>query len=84
MSKSPLSIDATEGETLKYKQGWRALNRLLHKDKSFSGRERNCAFINCEEKGLLIILQLLDLIFLMMLELSLQLIGILTEIWIFG
>ena len=51
MSKSPLSIDATEGEKLKYKQGWRALNRLLHKDKSFSGRERNCAFINCEGKG---------------------------------
>jgi tetratricopeptide (TPR) repeat protein len=31
---------------LSYRQGWRALNRLLHEDKSFSGHERNCAFLN--------------------------------------
>jgi len=51
VSQSPLSVDAPSDEMLKYKQGWRALNRLLHKDRSFSGRERNCAFINCEGKG---------------------------------
>ncbi|MGI9242095.1 MAG: tetratricopeptide repeat protein [Verrucomicrobiales bacterium] len=31
---------------MSYKQGWRALNRLLHEDRSFSGHERNCAFLN--------------------------------------
>ena len=32
---------------MRYKQGWRALNRLLHEDRSFSGHERDCAFLNC-------------------------------------
>lgn len=31
---------------VRYKQGWRALNRLLHKDRSFSGGEKNCGFLN--------------------------------------
>ena len=31
---------------IRYRQGWKALNRLLHEDRSFSGRERNCAFLN--------------------------------------
>ena len=31
---------------MRYQQGWRALNRLLHNDRSFSGHERNCAFLN--------------------------------------
>ncbi|MEZ6115864.1 MAG: ASPIC/UnbV domain-containing protein [Pirellulaceae bacterium] len=31
---------------LRYRQGWKALNRLLHEDRSFSGREKNCAFLN--------------------------------------
>lgn len=31
---------------MNYRQGWKALNRLLHQDRSFSGRERNCAFLN--------------------------------------
>ncbi|MFC1759012.1 tetratricopeptide repeat protein [Planctomycetota bacterium] len=30
----------------RYRQGWRALNRLLHENKSFSGHEKNCAFLN--------------------------------------
>ena len=51
MSQSPNSVEVSEKKSLKYKQGWRALNRLLHQDKSFSGRERNCAFINCKGQG---------------------------------
>lgn len=42
--------DLSEQASLRYKQGWRALNRLLHQDRSFSGRERNCAFLNCGTK----------------------------------
>ena len=45
MSQSPID-DFSEAATLRYKQGWRALNRLLHEDRSFSGNERNCAFLN--------------------------------------
>ena len=45
MSQSPID-DFSEEATLSYKQGWRALNRLLHEDRSFSGHERNCAFLN--------------------------------------
>ena len=51
MSQSPISVNVSDESVLKYKQGWRALNRLLHQDRSFSGRERNCVFINCEGKG---------------------------------
>lgn len=29
-----------------YRQGWATLNQLLHEGKSFSGHERNCAFLN--------------------------------------
>ena len=46
MSQSPVN-DFSEGATLRYKQGWRALNRLLHEDRAFSGKERDCAFLNC-------------------------------------
>lgn len=45
MSQSPVN-DFSDGGSLRYKQGWRALNRLLHEDRSFSGRERHCAFLN--------------------------------------
>lgn len=45
MSQSPID-DFSEQATVRYKQGWRALNRLLHEDRSFSGNERNCAFLN--------------------------------------
>lgn len=31
---------------MRYLQGWKALSRLLHEDRSFSGQERNCAFLN--------------------------------------
>ena len=31
---------------MRYRQGWKALNRLLHENRSFSGHERNCAFLN--------------------------------------
>jgi tetratricopeptide (TPR) repeat protein len=51
VSQSPLTADGEADQSLLYKQGWRALNRLLHQDRSFSGRERNCAFINCNGKG---------------------------------
>jgi tetratricopeptide (TPR) repeat protein len=46
VSQSPVN-DFSEQATLRYKQGWRALNRLLHEDRSFSGNERDCAFLNC-------------------------------------
>lgn len=36
---------------MRYQQGWKALNRLLHEDRSFSGGERNCAFLNCAGGG---------------------------------
>lgn len=45
MSQSPVN-DLSERASLRYRQGWRALNRLLHEDRSFSGRERNSAFLN--------------------------------------
>ncbi len=45
MSQSPID-DFSDQATLSYKQGWRALNRLLHEDRSFSGHERHCAFLN--------------------------------------
>ena len=32
--------------TARYQQGWKALNRLLHENRSFSGRERHCVFLN--------------------------------------
>lgn len=45
MSQSP--IDAFDPkQTTRYRQGWKALNRLLHEAKSFSGDERHCAFLN--------------------------------------
>lgn len=33
---------------MRYRQGWKALNRLLHEDRSFSGHERNCMFLNTQ------------------------------------
>lgn len=46
MSQSPTD-QITPESTVLYRQGWKALNRLLHEDRSFSGNERNCAFLNC-------------------------------------
>ncbi len=45
MSQSPID-EFSERATLRYRQGWKALNRLLHEDRSFSGHERNCVFLN--------------------------------------
>jgi len=39
--------DLSGPATRRYQQGWRALNRLLHEDRAFSGKERDCAFLNC-------------------------------------
>lgn len=46
MSQSPLESQGSNG-LQSYRQGWQALNRLLHENKSFSGRETNNAFLNC-------------------------------------
>ena len=45
MSHSPTET-ATEYELLKYDRGWAALNRLLRAGASFSGRERDCCYLN--------------------------------------
>ena len=45
MSQSPVD-DFSENAIASYKQGWRALSRLLHEDRTFSGGERHCAFLN--------------------------------------
>ena len=45
MSQSPAELSPASS-FVRYKQGWRALNRLLHEDKSFSGHEKNCGFLN--------------------------------------
>ena len=45
MSQSPVD-DFSEPAIASYKQGWRALSRLLHEDRTFSGNERHCAFLN--------------------------------------
>lgn len=46
MSQSPADNSSARSVT-RYRQGWQALNRLLHDDRSFSGHERHCAFLNC-------------------------------------
>lgn len=46
MSQSPTD-SGNLSSVDRYQQGWRALNRLLHESKSFSGRETNNAFLNC-------------------------------------
>ena len=46
MSQSPLESQGSNG-LQSYRQGWQALNRLLHENKSFSGCETNNAFLNC-------------------------------------
>jgi thiol-disulfide isomerase/thioredoxin len=45
VSQSPSESTGNQDVSL-YRQGWSALNRLLHEDKSFSGSEKNCAFLN--------------------------------------
>lgn len=50
MSQSPVD-SGNLGNIGPYRQGWKALNRLLHENKSFSGRETNNAFLNCGDGG---------------------------------
>jgi len=50
VSQSPLD-PGNLSSISSYQQGWRALNRLLHESKSFSGRETNNAFLNCGDGG---------------------------------
>ena len=45
MSHSP-THDFNEKAVEKYKHRWAALSRLLHADRSFSGSEKHCAFLN--------------------------------------
>ena len=45
MSQSPID-DFSAANVMRYRQGWKALNRLLHQGRSFSGREANRAFLN--------------------------------------
>ncbi|MDA7871309.1 hypothetical protein N9B08_02615, partial [Akkermansiaceae bacterium] len=47
MSQSPTDPQNDNLSLQSYRQGWQALNRLLHENKSFSGRETNNAFLNC-------------------------------------
>ncbi len=45
MSHSPDEL-STSGQLLQYDRGWSALNKLIRSGRSFSGRERNCCFLN--------------------------------------
>ncbi|MCA9217545.1 MAG: ASPIC/UnbV domain-containing protein [Planctomycetales bacterium] len=45
MSQSPTETSTSE-EILAYDKGWAAVNRLIRSGRSFSGRERNCCFLN--------------------------------------
>ncbi len=45
VSLSPTKDSSTE-EILQYDAGWAALNKLIRAGHSFSGKERNCAFLN--------------------------------------
>ena len=52
MSQSPLELGPHSAAQLgDYRQGWRDLYGLLKAGKSFSGRERNCCFLNLESKS---------------------------------
>ena len=50
MSRSP-SEDATSEEIRAYDVGWAATNQLIRAGRSFSGRERNCVFLNLGDGG---------------------------------
>ncbi len=45
MSQSPVD-DFSDQSVLRYRQGWQALNRLLHENRSFSGNEKHNAYLN--------------------------------------
>jgi len=50
VSRSP-SEDATSEEIRAYDVGWAATNQLIRAGRSFSGRERNCVFLNLGDGG---------------------------------
>lgn len=50
VSLSP-TADSSAEELLQYDSGWAATNRLLRAGSSFSGRERNCCFLNLGGKS---------------------------------
>jgi len=45
VSLSP-TANSTSDEILAYDKGWAAVNRLIRSGRSFSGRERNCCYLN--------------------------------------
>jgi len=50
VSQSPLDSDAPFDQS-SYLDGWDSLAELIRSGHSFSGRERNCAFLNLGERG---------------------------------
>ena len=49
MSQSPSESNSSLRQRVKYEQGWKALNGLLKQDRSFSGHEKHCAFLNTHD-----------------------------------
>ncbi len=45
MSQSP-TTKSSSAQIQAYDRGWAAVNRLIRKGRSFSGREKNCCFLN--------------------------------------
>jgi tetratricopeptide (TPR) repeat protein/thiol-disulfide isomerase/thioredoxin len=50
VSHTPLGNEPSR-DLFAYDQGWAAINLMLRQGKSFSGRERNCVFLNLGEEG---------------------------------
>ena len=50
MSPAPLSNADREGGD-RYRDAWRAIMQLAREGQSWSGNERNCAFLNCPDLG---------------------------------
>ncbi|MAF67670.1 MAG: hypothetical protein CMJ84_18705 [Planctomycetes bacterium] len=46
VSRSPVA-DPTRRELNEYLDGWKAINLLVSQGRSWSGNEKNCAFLNC-------------------------------------
>ncbi len=51
MSQSPLEAAPAEDAAARYRASWSALNKLLRRGYSWSGREQNCAFLNLAGAG---------------------------------
>ena len=50
MSRSPDTSTASKSEVDPYTNSWEAIYNLIDEGKSWSGRERNCAFLNSKGK----------------------------------